>query len=320
MTTVSIILPTYNSIHIIQPTLDSIFSQTFQDFELIIVDDGSTDSTLDYLRALSDPRIKVFAYPNAGVGGPSVSRNRGLTKASGKYIALINHDDLWSPDKLEAQLVALQQNPEARVAYSWLDHIDINGDFVHEGSQSPASGDVLKELLKGNFIETGSNPLIDKSVFDEVGGFDPTFKLVADWEMWLRLAMRYEFALVPGVQVFFRDMPDALSANTPRMEQDGMKLFNHVFGRLPDSFLPLRTVALGNFYEYLASRTLKGAPQRDKSNLAIHFLSKAIRNCPSVLWRKSSRILLVTAKATAMRLLSARRVDGAMVAYKRKLV
>ena len=318
MTTVSIILPTWNSTRIIRPTLESVFAQTFTDYELLIVDDGSTDNTVAYAEQIDDPRIKVFAYPNAGVGGPSAGRNRGLQHATGEFVALLNHDDLWSPNKLAAQIEALRENRHAMVAYSWLDHVDLNGDYVHRGSCSVAQGDILHELLLGNFIETGSNPLIRREAFDVVGGFDASFRIVADWEMWLRLATRFQFAVVPEVQVFFRDMPNALSANTVKMEQDALRLFEHTFSRLPAVLQPLRRKTMANFYEYLASRTLKGDPSAEKVQLALNFLNQSIRNDPMTLWTKRRRVISVLAKAFASVVLPPKQMEAAMTVYRKR--
>src|SRR5574338_867068 len=121
MPTISVILPVYNGEKTIQETIESVLQQTFEDFELIIINDGSQDATLHQVSTLSDARIKVFSYPNAGV---SASRNRGIAQAEGEYIAFIDADDLWTPDKLGAQFKTLQTNPQVAVAYSWTNWID----------------------------------------------------------------------------------------------------------------------------------------------------------------------------------------------------
>ncbi|HBL15031.1 MAG TPA: glycosyl transferase family A, partial [Cyanobacteria bacterium UBA11162] len=105
----------------IKETIESILNQTFVDFELIVINDGSTDSTVDIVTSIQDSRLQVFSYPNAGL---AASRNRGIDRATGKYISFIDADDLWTPDKLERQLKALEENPQAAVAYSWTDCID----------------------------------------------------------------------------------------------------------------------------------------------------------------------------------------------------
>jgi glycosyltransferase involved in cell wall biosynthesis len=109
MPLISVVIPVYNGEKTIQETIKSVLNQTFQSLELIIVNDGSNDETLKVISIIKDPRIKVFSYPNAGL---SASRNRGLAHATGEYISFIDADDLWTPDKLEAQLKVLQENPK----------------------------------------------------------------------------------------------------------------------------------------------------------------------------------------------------------------
>ena len=116
MPTISVIIPIYNAEATILETIESIQQQTFFDWEIVAIDDGSTDGTLELLYSIKDERIKIFSYENSGV---AVARNRGIANASGEYIAFLDADDLWTPTKLKSQLAALQNNPKAGVAYSW---------------------------------------------------------------------------------------------------------------------------------------------------------------------------------------------------------
>ncbi|MGA9380619.1 MAG: glycosyltransferase family A protein, partial [Phormidium sp.] len=126
MPLISVIIPAFNSEKTIRETIESVLHQTFSDFELIVINDGSTDAILEIVTSIKDPRIKVFSYPNTGV---AASRNRGFSHSCGEFIAFLDADDLWTADKLEAQLKALQENPQAAVAYSWMDNIDESGKF-----------------------------------------------------------------------------------------------------------------------------------------------------------------------------------------------
>lgn len=151
MPLISVIIPLYNSEKTIRETLESVFGQTFSDFEIIAVNDGSKDSTLDILATIKDPRLKVFSYPNAGI---SPSRNRGIFHAEGEFIAFLDRDDLWTPDKLELQLKALQENPDAALAYSWVDFIDESSQFIRKGSRPDTTGDIYPELLIKSLLDT----------------------------------------------------------------------------------------------------------------------------------------------------------------------
>jgi glycosyltransferase involved in cell wall biosynthesis len=172
MPLISVIIPVYNGEKTIQETIKSVLQQTFTDFELIIINDGSTDSTLEKIAQFKDDRIKVLSFPNKGL---ATSRNRGITNSHGDYLAFIDADDLWTQDKLQAQLRALQHHPEAVLAYSWTDYIDEDSRFFRSGSHLTFNDYVYKKLLRGNFLENGSNPLIRKKVFAEIGNFDKSF-------------------------------------------------------------------------------------------------------------------------------------------------
>src|SRR3569832_167033 len=115
MPLVSVIIPVYNGEKTIQYTIESVLKQTCSDFELLVINDGSQDSTLELVSSFQDDRLKVLSYPNAGL---AASRNRGIASASGEYLSFIDADDLWTPNKLDSQLKALQENTEAAVAYS----------------------------------------------------------------------------------------------------------------------------------------------------------------------------------------------------------
>src|SRR5919202_991349 len=144
MRLISVIIPVYNGEKTIQETIESVLKQTFSNFELIVIDDGSQDSTLQIVSTIQDTRLKIFSYSNAGV---STSRNRGLSHATGEFISFIDADDLWTLDKLESQLKALQENPNAAVAYSWTNWIDRSNQLLGRGSYLPEQGDVFAKLL-----------------------------------------------------------------------------------------------------------------------------------------------------------------------------
>ena len=111
MPKISVVVPAYNSQNTICETITSVLQQSFSDFELIVINDGSTDRTLELLSDVKDARLKVYSYPN---GGLPAARNRGIIRATGEFLSFIDADDLWTSDKLELQLQALQENPKSR--------------------------------------------------------------------------------------------------------------------------------------------------------------------------------------------------------------
>lgn len=296
MPLISVIIPVYNGEKTIQETIESVLNQTFIDLELIVINDGSQDATLKVVERIQDSRLKVFSYPNAG---QSTSRNRGISLATGEYISFIDADDLWTPDKLEAQLKALQANPKAAVAYSWTDWIDESSHNLGKGSRNTEQGEVFAKLLLNDFVANGSNVLIRRQALNEVGGFDASVTPAEDWDMWLRLAVHYEFVAVQSPQVLYRISPNSASFNVWKMETSSLRVIEKAYTIAPQSLQHLKKHSLGNRYKYLTFKAIEGYPDRKKGFAAIRFLWNAIKNDPSllrakVIWKVLFRIAAIT--------------------------
>ncbi|NJL01798.1 MAG: glycosyltransferase [Spirulinaceae cyanobacterium SM2_1_0] len=290
MPTISIVTPAYNAQQTIGATIESVLAQTYRDFELIIVDDGSQDETAAVVRGYDDPRIRLYVNSNTGA---AASRNHGFTVSTGDYIAFLDADDLWLPGKLAMQLQALQAHQEASVAYSWTDWIDTDGQPLRHGGYATFSGDVLAPLLVVNFLEHGSNPLIRRAAVIAVGGFDATLPASQDWDFYLRLAARYQFVNVPVVHIFYRVSPNSISTDLPRLERSCTEMLARAFASAPSQLQYLRSQSFGNLYKYLTFRALERSPQRSDVGKATRFWWHAACNDPK-LWRAkvSARILL----------------------------
>ena len=280
-------MPVYNGEKTVRESINSVLSQTFTNFELLVINDGSQDSTLDVLDGIQDSRIKVFSYTNTGV---SASRNRGIAYAHGKFIAFLDADDLWTSDKLEAQLQALEADSQAVLAYSWTDFIDESGYYVGTRLSNTATGNVFTQLLQSNFIGSGSNPLIYKWVLDEVGVFDESLTHGEDWELYLRIATRYHFAVIPSVQILYRLTDYSATSNAIKLEEGSLEVIKRAFVQAPKSLQHLKKRSLGNTYEYLTARTIYGVPSRKKGLIAAKYLSLAIWYNPLLL--KQVRVML----------------------------
>ena len=274
MPKISVIIPVYNGEKTIKKTIESVLKQTLQDFELIVINDGSQDKTLEILSSIQDPRLRVLSYFNAGLAS---SRNRGITEATGEYISFLDADDLWTPDKLADQLKVLQENPDAMVAYSWTDCIDELGQFSRRGSYISAVGSVYPELCLIDFLENGSNPLIKRQVFTQVGHFDESLPCAEDWDMWLRLAMDYPFVVVEKPQVLYRVSSESMSSDVWKMEQGCCQVIEQAFSRAPLSLQHLKKDSLANLYKYLIFRSLEGKTNKEKAITAIRFFFQMIK-------------------------------------------
>lgn len=288
---ISVVIPVYNGELTIRETVKSVIDQTFSDFELLVIDDGSTDSTLDILSKFEDPRLQIFSYANAG---PSASRNRGIAHASGELISFIDADDLWTPNKLESQWKALRENPDAAVAYSWTDFIDERGHSIGIGIHRTVNGYVFPRLLEFFFIGSGSNALLRKPVFDEVGQFDEALACAEDLDMFLRLAARYQFSAVPQPQILYRIIDNSRSRNVIRQERDTLKVLDRAFAHEPGrSYLHLKRDTYANQYIYLASHALRGVPDRQQGLMAARFIWRAIKSNPWILARTRQLAILI---------------------------
>lgn len=291
MPAISVIIPAYNAEATIAQTIASVQKQTFTDLEIIVVNDGSTDRTLEVLQQISDPRLKVFSYENSGV---SVSRNRGIAQATGQYIALLDSDDLWTPDKLESQLTALQQNSKAGVAYSWTYFMFENEKLSFVENSHYCEGNVYADLLLANFLHSGSNPLIRKEAVESIGLFDPAIKSVEDWDYYIRLAKKWDFVLVPKPQILYRQHLSSISYNIEVMQQHCLELMEKTFATAPLELQHLKGKSLANIYQYSAQKYRKTFEQNpDNLHYAAHKLWLSIRSYPQVLLTKHTQSLLI---------------------------
>ncbi len=279
MPLISVIIPVYNGEETIKETIYSVLNQTFTNLELIVVNDGSKDSSLSVISSIKDSRLKVFSFPNAGV---AISRNRGIRQANGEFIAFLDADDLWTLDKLEAQLEALQLNPKAAVAYSWVDYINEFGEFLHNGNHITINGNAYKHMLVENVLENGSNPLIRREALTQVGGFNQSLTPAEDWDMWLRLAACYDFVTVPHPQILYRTLYSSGSTNVLKMEKVCLQLIEQAFCRAPVSIKYLKNKALGTLYHYLTGKSLESSYRSENSTTAMRFFCNTIRYDASV--------------------------------------
>lgn len=290
MPTVSVIVPAYNVENTIVETIHSIQAQTFSNFELIVINDGSTDNTVEVVSQIEEPRLKVFSYEN---GGLPVARNRGIQRATGEFITFIDADDLWKPDKLERQLQALREHPEAGVAYSWTAFIDENSDFLFAWKPLYFEGDVYPQLLVRNFISSGSNIMVRRQFIEAAGEFDPSLKSVEDWDYYLRLAALCPFALVPDYQILYRRSCQSMTSKVEVMEQANLIVIERAFQAAPAELQYLKRRSLANAYRYLAKQCLASVLDKAGVKQASQKLKQAIQFSPRILASQETQRLIL---------------------------
>lgn len=194
---VSVIIPTYNREKTILRALQSVLDQTYTNIEVLVIDDGSTDSTAEIVNSISDERVRYIVL--AENGGPSNARNVGVQMASGEWIAFQDSDDCWHKDKLEVQMAYAKEHPEYSMIYCMYNMNFKDGRTIIVPSQplpEVMEGEMLNTLFVRNVIGAPT-VLIKKKDFLTVGGFDTSYKALEDWEFALRFAITHKIGFVP---------------------------------------------------------------------------------------------------------------------------
>lgn len=267
---ISVVMPAYNAEGSISESIMSVCNQSFTDIEILVVDDGSTDSTLKAIATFKDPRIHIISLSrNLGV---AKARNKGISKSKGKYIAFIDADDIWIKNKLERQWQVLQSTPEAALAYSWNDYINDSGNYLHPGQRIQLCGDVFHLLVTNNFLENGSTPLVRKTAIQRVGGFDSTLTPSEDWDFYLRIAKHYSFVCVPEVHVLYRKSINSSSSNIKEMEDKSLQVIKKTFQQSPEIPYHLKEKSVTNLHTWLLFKCLDSKMEQ----MAASFLQKVI--------------------------------------------
>lgn len=189
---ISIVLPVYNRLAYLRESIDSVFAQTFAHWELIIADDGSDETTRAYLRTLTDPRVRVLWLAHAG--NPGVMRNAALAEARAPYIAFLDSDDYWRPDKLARQLEHLRASA-ARWSHTAYDCVGPQGNPLAQ-RWIPSSGRIFRDILCMRAQIALPTVMAERALIAEAGGFDAGQVQHGDYDLWLRLVLRSDLALL----------------------------------------------------------------------------------------------------------------------------
>lgn len=276
---VSIVIPAYNAAKYICQSLDSVLSQTYRDFEIIVVDDGSIDNTKEVLKPYFG-QIRYIYKPN---GGPASARNTGINNAKGEYIAFLDADDLWLPEKLELQIELLEKDHEIGLVHSDSIPFDENGVICNGNRKrdgNSLSGYVFPALFMQNFVQT-LTVVAKAHCFKTEGLFDESKQLFAveDYDMWLRISRNYKFGYINKPLAKHRIHQNQISKNIDRSYLNEKSVLEKLIGNMPDleAKVPIsakhRLAKL--FYEYgydhFSEGNLKAA--RDKFKKAFEYKS-----------------------------------------------
>lgn len=285
--TVSVIITTFNRAVLLEQTLQSVIKQTYRDFEVLLVDDGSSDATAE-VASKYKPLVKYIYQTNKG---QSPARNAGIKAARGEFVAFVDDDDLWLPEKLEYQMKTMKELSGNALIYCDTEMFDNDsGSTLYRFStrRRPYSGSVAAKLYLGCFVSSPT-PLVRRSIFDEVGFFSESkvTRLHEDWDMWLRISSKVPFVYIDKVLARYRlhktNMLTCASAD--EFHTCGMAIISRAADFAPQIFGPVRRRAESNQFvrtgnAYLARKNLAAARamylkaiQMNRSNMA------AYRNC-----------------------------------------
>jgi glycosyltransferase involved in cell wall biosynthesis len=254
---VSVILPVFNGAEFVGCALESVMLQTYRNLEILVVNDGSTDETGAIVErcAALDSRVRVITQANAGVAR---ARNRALAESAGEFIAPIDADDLWSPDKIARQLKCmLGAGEETGLVYSWWVWIDGKGTVLDRSPRWTIQGNALEELIFINFTGNASVPLYRRRCLEDIGGYNEALAAehaggCEDWEVALRVAAKYRVAMVPEILLGYRRRPGSMSSACETMWRSQQLVMEGVRGLRPDLAPALFRASENQFSMYLA--------------------------------------------------------------------
>lgn len=228
---ISVIIPAYNKGDLIKETIESVLLQTYSNYEIIIVDDGSTDNTADTANSIKDDRIKYYYQPNSGL--PARPRNKGVALSNGEYIAFLDHDDLWMNQKLEKQISIIGKDNSIAL-------VSTNAYFIIEDKKTKTP--LIKDLKSGYFNENDFLPeikviqstvLMKKSVFIEMNGFNESFDLKAreDYDLWLRMFSKYTCYYINECLAYYRKSVSSTSGGELHFIETSLMHYNKYFAK-----------------------------------------------------------------------------------------
>lgn len=207
---VSVIIPTYNRAGYLREAIDSVIAQSYRHVEILVVDDGSTDNTRELVHNYTS-NIRYIYQENKG---PSAARNNGIKNANGHFIAFLDSDDLWHPDKLAKQVAAFIKNPSLGLLATGYENINTSYEMIKEIvlDDSELKHARRKEIYK-NFFAT-SSVMVKKTCFDKVGWFNEELHFAEDWEMWIRILKYYSFDYIPDLLMQYRVHPVKITTHS----------------------------------------------------------------------------------------------------------
>jgi len=299
---VSIIMAVHNGGSLLKASVESALAQTFENFELILVDDGSTDGCIETVRHI-DPRIVWIPQSNQGA---SAATQTGLLRARAPLVAFLDQDDLWSPGKLAAQVEILARNPAAVLTFSATSYIGPSGEALALPPRVWDGPVSFEMLLRDYMIGNTSSVVVRREAALAAGGCDPGFRFMYDLDLFLRISLACDAGILGDSSqwTYYRRHGDQMSRQWPEMAAEWQRLLAKMAVLSPASYARCEKSArlnMNRYFAYLACET--GTPARGFRLLALHLLRSPVT------WIRDPRNWLVTAACLARMILPARVVN-----------
>ena len=310
MKKVSVIIPVYKVERYISATVRSVLEQTYSDFELLIVDDGSPDRSVEICQQFTDPRIKIIRQQNRGLAG---ARNTGIRHAQGEYLAFLDGDDLWLPEKLEKHIEHLDNSPAVGISFSRSAFIDEERKPLGIYQMPKLKAIAPSHILRRNPIGNGSAPVIRREVLDAIkfqdnlyGStedfyFDECFRQSEDIECWLRIAIQTPWQIegIPEALTLYRVTVVGLSANWQKQLESWEKVIDKTRSYAPELLAKWEDSARAYQLRYLARRAIS----LRSISTAVELIHRALATHWRILLEEPRRTLLTWAAAYSLWLL-----------------
>ena len=272
---VSVIVPAYNVAPYVAEAVTSALQQTEERIEVIVMDDGSVDGTAERIRSIADQRLRILSQQHSG---SAAARNSGMSYARAPYVAFLDADDRWVPDKLERHIAILENNPAVDMTFSNSSVIDAKGRLWPMLKLHPGGAVSLEELIRENWTRNGSAVVVRRKALDLAGPFDTSLPACTDIDMWLRIAglRGGNTYCLPEVLIYYRRRPGQLSGDWRRMEAGFRHLAEKLRQSSPREYQRASAQSFSNRYRYFAIIAFEETAIRD----ALRLLWRSIRISP----------------------------------------
>jgi len=275
MSAVSIVICVYNGARFLAETMESVRAQTFEDWELIAVDDGSTDGSADIVRRFADARISLIRQENRGAAAALAT---GIAAARGEFVALLDQDDLWHPDKLACHIAQMRADPHVALTFSWFTYVDQSGRSIGLRSRRCHGTFDFRSLFSDFVIGATSNVVIRRDVIALAGGVDPSFPRMYDVDLVLRTALlpSHRTEALPRDLLLYRRCPQQISRDFRSLEKEWERIVVKMRGLAPGDVTAVEGAARCSANRYFSRLAFEQFQFRQ----ALHYMCAGFRAAP----------------------------------------